>query len=89
MHERSRPEGFAALVPERRVHHLLDLARGWAQVGDIRRAGEVLVAGSRLAPGELKSRPAARELVGQVLQRTNGDLPPDLGELAGQVGVGA
>ena len=33
MNKRIRPDGLAALVPERRVHYLLDMARGWAQVG--------------------------------------------------------
>lgn len=87
-HERIGADGFAALVPERRVHHLLDMARGWAQVGDVHRAGEMLVAGDRLAPTELRSRPVAREILGDVLRRTHGDPPPAVCELAEQVGVG-
>lgn len=82
------PEGFAALVPERRIHYLLDLARGWAQVGDINRAGEMLVEGDRLAPTELRSRPVAREILGDVIRRSQGDPSPALCELAAQVGVG-
>jgi transcriptional regulator with XRE-family HTH domain len=87
-HERIGADGFAALVPERRVHHLLDMARGWAQVGDVHRAGEMLVAGDRLAPTELRSRPVTREILGDVLRRTNGDLSPAVSELAEHVGVG-
>jgi transcriptional regulator with XRE-family HTH domain len=88
-HERIPPEVFAALVPERRVHHLLDLARGWAQIGDMSRAGEVLVEGDRLAPTELRSRPITRRVLGDVLSRTHGDPPPALSELAARVGVAA
>lgn len=87
-HERIGADGFAALVPERRVHHLLDMARGWAQVGDVHRAGEMLVAGDRLAPTELRSRAVTREILGDVLRRTHGDPPPAVCELAAQVGVG-
>ena len=87
-HERIGRDGLAALVPERRVHHLLDMARGWAQVGDVHRAGEMLVAGDRLAPTELRSRPITREILGDVLRRTNGEPPPAVCELAEHVGVG-
>jgi transcriptional regulator with XRE-family HTH domain len=82
------PQGLAGLVPERRVHYLLDLARGWAQAGDLERACEMLVEGDRLAPTELRSRPIAREIIGDVLRRSNGDPPPAVCELAAQVGVG-
>jgi transcriptional regulator with XRE-family HTH domain len=88
-HEQIGADGFAALVPERRVHYLLDMARGWAQVGDVYRAGEMLVAGDRLAPAELRSRPAAREIIGDVLRRSHGNPPPAVSELAEHVGVGA
>ncbi|HEY8471059.1 MAG TPA: helix-turn-helix transcriptional regulator [Natronosporangium sp.] len=88
-HEQIGADGFAALVPERRVHYLLDMARGWAQVGDVHRAGEMLVAGDRLAPMELRSRPIAREILGDVVRRSQGKLPPAIHELAEHVGVGA
>jgi transcriptional regulator with XRE-family HTH domain len=86
-HERIRSEGLAALVPERRLHHLLDAARGCAQLGDIGRAGALLVETDRIAPAELRSRPAARRLVGDVLRRVRGEPPPALRELAASVGV--
>lgn len=86
---RVRPEEVAALVPERRIHYLLDLARGWAQIGDVARAAEMLVEGDRLAPTELRSRPVAREILGDVLRRSHGDPPPAVCELAAQVGVSA
>lgn len=86
-HERIGRDSFAALVPERRVHHLLDLARGWAQVGDFQRAGEVLVQGDRLAGEELRCRPVTREILGDVLRRSQGDPPPAVSELAVHLGV--
>jgi len=87
-HERISPDGLAGLVPERRVHHLLDVARGCAQLGDLQRAGALLVEGDRLAPAELRSRPRAREIVGDLLRRTRGEPPAALRELAAHVGVG-
>jgi transcriptional regulator with XRE-family HTH domain len=88
-HEQIGADGFAALVPERRVHYLLDLARGWAQVGDVNRAGEMLVAGDRLAPNELRYRPVVRDIIGEVLRQSNGHPPAAVTELAAQVGVAA
>jgi transcriptional regulator with XRE-family HTH domain len=87
-HQQIGAEGFAALVPERRVHLLLDVARGWAQVGDVHRAGMMLVAGDRLAPAELRSWPQTRQVLGDLLRRTNGDPPRPVSELAARVGVG-
>lgn len=87
-HNRIGPDSFAALVPERRVHHLLDLARGWAQIGDVHRATEVLMQGERLAPTEVRSRPVVRKVVGEVLRRVRGEPPRALCDLAAQVGVG-
>lgn len=88
-HERISREGLAGLVPERRVHHLLDVARGCAQLGDLQRAGELLVEGDRLAPAELRSRPLAREVVGDLIRRSRGEPPAALQELAAHVGVHA
>lgn len=86
-YEKVGRDRLSALVPERRVHYLLDLARGWSQVGDVHRAGQMLLEGHRLAPTELGSRPVVRDILGDVLRRTNGDPPPALSELAVQVGV--
>jgi transcriptional regulator with XRE-family HTH domain len=86
-HERVRGDGLSALVPERRVHHLLDVARGCAQLGDVQRAGALLVEGDRLAPAELYTRPLARAVVTDVLRRTQGEPPPALRDLAVSVGV--
>jgi hypothetical protein len=40
IHEAIDPLCFTAMMPERRAHHLLDLSRGLAQIGDIGRASE-------------------------------------------------
>jgi hypothetical protein len=36
-HEAIDPLGFAAMLPERRASHMLDLARAYAQIGDLPR----------------------------------------------------
>ncbi|MBM0229696.1 MULTISPECIES: helix-turn-helix domain-containing protein [Micromonospora] len=79
---------FNALLPERRAHHLLDIARGYAQIGDVANAGEMLLRGDRLAPSEIRCRPIAHEVMSDVLRRTRGAPPPPIAELAVHMGVG-
>ncbi|MFR9774899.1 helix-turn-helix domain-containing protein [Micromonospora sp. MS34] len=79
---------FNALLPERRAHHLLDLARGYAQIGDVAHAGEMLLRGDRLAPSEIRCRPIAHEVMSDVLRRTRGAPPSPIAELAEHMGVG-
>jgi len=79
---------FNALLPERRAHHLLDLARGFAQVGDLAKAGEMLVRGDHLAPSEIRCRPVAHEVMSDVLRRTRGAPAGPIAELAEHMGVG-
>ncbi|ROT31398.1 helix-turn-helix domain-containing protein [Micromonospora sp. HM5-17] len=81
-------EGFNALLPERRAHHMLDLARGFAQIGALDKAGEALVEGDRLAPSEIRCRPIAHEVMSNVLRRTRGAPPAPIAELAEHMGVG-
>jgi hypothetical protein len=88
-HEKIDLAGFGALLPERRAHHFLDIARGYAQVGDVDRASEMLLEGDRLAPSEIRCRPIAREVLSDVLRRTRGTPPASLAELAEHMGVGA
>lgn len=87
-HERIDANSFAALLPERRAQHFLDMARGFAQVGDIDRATEMLLAGDRLAPTDIRCRPVVREVIGDVLRRARGEPPPAITDLAVQLGVG-
>jgi hypothetical protein len=83
-----RPGGFAAMLPERRAHHYLDIARGYTQVGDVEKASEMLLEGDRLAPSEIRCRPLAHEVISDVLRRTRGTPPAPIAELAEQMGVG-
>ncbi|HZN74686.1 MAG TPA: helix-turn-helix domain-containing protein [Micromonosporaceae bacterium] len=87
-HRQLDPESFGALPPERRAHHYLDLARGYAQIGDVEKASETLLEGDRLAPAEIRCRPIAHELLGDVLRRTRGTPAQAITELAEHMGVG-
>jgi transcriptional regulator with XRE-family HTH domain len=87
-HERMDAEGFAAMLPERRAHHYLDIARGYTQIGDVEKASEMLLEGDRLAPSEIRCRPLAHEVLSDVLRRTRGTPPAPIAELAEQMGVG-
>jgi transcriptional regulator with XRE-family HTH domain len=87
-HENLDPSAFNALLPERRAHHYLDIARGYALVGDVERASDMLIEGDRLAPSEIRCRPIAREVLSDVLRRTRGTPPAQIAELAEHMGVG-
>jgi transcriptional regulator with XRE-family HTH domain len=87
-HERIDPDGFASLLPERRAHHYIDIARAFAQVGDVDKACELLLEGDRLAPSEIRCRPIAHEVLSDVLRRTRGAPAPPIAELAEHMGVG-
>lgn len=86
-HTHMDPAGFAALLPERRAHHFLDLARGYAQIGDIDKASEMLLEGDRLAPSEIRCRPIAHEVLSDLLRRTRGVPAQPVSELAENMGV--
>ncbi|MFG1722345.1 helix-turn-helix domain-containing protein [Micromonospora chalcea] len=87
-HLRLSEPAFNALLPERRAHHLLDLARGYSQIGDVANAGDMLLRGDRLAPSEIRCRPIAHELMSEILRRTRGAPLPPIAELAEHMGVG-
>jgi transcriptional regulator with XRE-family HTH domain len=87
-HEGIDAVGFNGLLPERRAHHYLDIARGFAQMGDIEKASEMLLEGDRLAPSEIRCRPIAHEVMSDVLRRTRGTPPTPVAELAEAMGVG-
>ncbi|RLK12102.1 transcriptional regulator with XRE-family HTH domain [Micromonospora sp. M71_S20] len=86
--QRIQEPAFNALLPERRAHHLLDIARGFAHVGDVANAGEMLLRGDRLAPSEIRCRPIAHEVMSDILRRTRGAPPSPIAELAEHMGVG-
>lgn len=87
-HEEIDPAGFAALLPERRAHHFIDVARAYTQLGDVEKASELLLEGDRLAPAEIRCRPAAHEVLADVLRRTRGTPVAAIAELAENMGVG-
>jgi hypothetical protein len=87
-HEHLDQNGFTAMLPERRAHHFVDLARGLAQVGDTERASAMLLEGDRLAPSEIRCRPVAHEVLSDVLRRTKGAPSAPVAELAENLGVG-
>ena len=87
-HHRLAEPAFNALLPERRAHHLLDIALGFAQIGDVANAGDMLLRGDRLAPSEIRCRPIAHEVMSDVLRRTRGTPPSPIAELAVHMGVG-
>lgn len=87
-HQGIDAESFAALLPERRAHHYLDIARGYTQIGDVEKASEMLLEGDRLAPSEIRCRPLAHEVLSDVLRRTRGTPSAPIAELAEHMGVG-
>ena len=85
---RSTAEGFGAMMPERRAHHLpRPRPADYAQIGDIARASEMLLEADRLAPSEIRCRPIAHELLANILRRTRGTPPPHVAELAEHMGL--
>ena len=86
-HERIDPQAFGALLPERRAHHLIDVSRAYTHMGNTDTAGELLVEADRLAPSEIRCRPAAQEVMMGVLRRTKGSPAGQLSELADHLGV--
>jgi len=83
------PSGYAAMLPERRASHMLNLARAYTQVGNLPRAGETLVEADRLAPNEVRCRPEAQELVVELVRRTGGPPAPGMLEIVDQMGLSA
>jgi transcriptional regulator with XRE-family HTH domain len=83
------PDNYAAMLPERRASHLLNVARAHTQVGDLQRAAESLVEADRLAPNEVRCRPVAQELVVDLMRRMSGPPIPGLMEIADQIGLSA
>ncbi|WP_369077173.1 helix-turn-helix domain-containing protein [Symbioplanes lichenis] len=87
-HEQLDHKSFAAMPPEHRADHYLTVPRGYAQIGDVEKAGEMVLEGDRLAPSEIRCRPLAHEVLSDVLSRTRGKPPAPIAELAEQMGVG-
>ncbi|MBX7268355.1 helix-turn-helix transcriptional regulator [Micromonospora sp. Llam7] len=80
-----RSDGWGRLPPEHRAAHLIDAARAYLDTGDPAQAGQALLHADRIAPAEVRSRPAARTLLAQVIQR--GPAAADVARLATIVGL--
>ncbi|MER7167013.1 helix-turn-helix domain-containing protein [Micromonospora sp. NPDC000207] len=71
VHEKARAHpGYQQLPPGTRADHLVDAARGYAHTGDLKAAGRALLEADRIAPAEVRVRPAAREMLETVLRRS-------------------
>ncbi|MCI4065244.1 helix-turn-helix domain-containing protein [Micromonospora sp. R77] len=73
-------DGWRRLPVEHRAAYLLDVARGWAEAGDLPQAGRALLDAERTAPSEVQDRPVAREVLTAVARY--GTAPLGLDRLA-------
>lgn len=87
--ERIRPPALLSLVPERRAHHYLDLARAHTQTGQLVEAGEAILAADRAAPNEIRCRPLAHDIMTDVLRRSTGSPATPVRNLADAMGIAA
>ncbi|GIJ30219.1 transcriptional regulator [Micromonospora qiuiae] len=80
-----RSDGFRQLPPEHRAAHLIDAARLHLDTGNPSQAGQALLHADSVAPAEVRSRPAARTLLAEIIQR--GPAAADVARLATIVGL--
>jgi transcriptional regulator with XRE-family HTH domain len=88
IHEALDPGAFRGMMPERRAYHYIDMSRAYAQVGDVAKAGEMLLECDQVSPAEVRCRPIAHEVMSDVLRRTKGSPASAIADLAEQMGVG-
>ncbi|TDC58855.1 XRE family transcriptional regulator [Micromonospora sp. KC207] len=79
-------DGWRWLPAEHRAAHLLDTARAYLQADDPVSAGRVLMEADRIAPAEIRHRPAGRDVLAQVARDPRA--PTALVPLAVTLGVG-
>ncbi|SCL17188.1 Transcriptional regulator, contains XRE-family HTH domain [Micromonospora pallida] len=86
-HEKAtQRDGWRSLPAEHRAAHLIDAAHAYLQAGDPINAGRVLVDAERIAPAEIRHRPAGSDLLAQVARDPNA--PATVVQLADTLGVG-
>ncbi|MGC5334754.1 helix-turn-helix domain-containing protein [Micromonospora sp. DT62] len=86
-HERvTTRDGWRWLSAEHRAAYLSDVARAYLHADDPVGAGRVLVEADRIAPAEIRQRPAGRDVLAQVAQ--DSAAPTTLTHLAAAIGVG-
>ncbi|WP_285788065.1 helix-turn-helix transcriptional regulator [Micromonospora sp. NBRC 101691] len=87
LHEQlARRAGWARLPAEHRAAHLIDVARAYLLLGDLGRAGRLLVEADGVAPAETRSRPAARTVIAGVVR--GGPAGAGVARLATALGIG-
>ncbi|WP_229402228.1 helix-turn-helix domain-containing protein [Micromonospora okii] len=81
-----RRDGWRWLPTEHRAAHLLDTARAHLHADDPINAGRLLIDVDRIAPAEIRQRPAARDLLAHLARDPR--TPTRIVELAVTLGVG-
>ncbi|MEU7979863.1 MULTISPECIES: helix-turn-helix domain-containing protein [Micromonospora] len=84
--EVTRCDGWRWLPVEHRAAHLVDAARAYLQGADPVSAGRVLVDADRIAPAEIRHRPAGRDVLARVAREPAA--PASLVRLAATLGAG-
>ncbi|WP_285788471.1 helix-turn-helix domain-containing protein [Micromonospora sp. NBRC 101691] len=79
-------DGWRWLAAEHRAAHLIDAARAYQYADDPVNAGRVLIEADRIAPAEIRHRPAGRDVLAQVAR--DPAAPTTLIHLAATLGVG-
>ncbi|MFE0590234.1 helix-turn-helix domain-containing protein [Micromonospora echinospora] len=79
-------DGWRWLPAEHRAAYLVDVARAYLHGDDPVTAGCVLVEADRIAPAEIRHRPASRDVLAQVVR--DPAAPTTLTQLADTLGVG-
>ncbi|MEU8110706.1 helix-turn-helix transcriptional regulator [Micromonospora sp. NPDC048947] len=80
-----RREGWRRLPAEYRGAYLVDVARAYLQMGDLRGAARALVDADSIAPAEVRCRPLARTLIADVARAQ--PTPAGVARLATVVGL--
>ncbi|GGM21623.1 helix-turn-helix domain-containing protein [Micromonospora yangpuensis] len=81
-----RRDGWRWLPAEHRAAHLVDTARAHLHATDPRTAGRILTEADRIAPAEVRRRPAGRDLLARIAH--DPDAPATITHLATCLGVG-
>ncbi|MCL7460675.1 helix-turn-helix domain-containing protein [Micromonospora echinofusca] len=79
-------DGWRWLSAEHRAAYLVDVARAYLHADDPVGAGRVLVEADRIAPAEIRQRPAGRDMLAQIVRESAA--PTTLTHLAATLGVG-
>ncbi|GLY24444.1 helix-turn-helix domain-containing protein [Micromonospora sp. NBRC 101691] len=86
LHQRATgDDAWPRLPAERRAAHLIDVTRAHLDLGDLHAAGRALLTADRMAPAEVRLRPAAHAALLAVLHA--GPTPADVTRLATTIGL--